>query len=245
MHCNIYHWTSIAIRKLKNEFDGINEYRLKEILERTMAKKYSAMVFDLGNVLLPFDYKIIIAKLEKIEEGLGDRFATFYRENYNIHRSFERGEISTDEFAGIILGVLENKVGKKDFFEIYSKMFTVNKALVETLPVLKKSYKLVLLSNTNAIHQRYGWQDNEFLELFDKLILSHKVGAVKPEEKIYRAVEAFTKAASAEHFYVDDIPEYVEGGKKLGWDAVQFVGNEELFDDFEKRNIAFKNDSRH
>ncbi|HQT91071.1 MAG TPA: HAD-IA family hydrolase, partial [Candidatus Kryptobacter bacterium] len=86
-----------------------------------------------------------------------------------------------------------------------------------------------------------GWQDNEFLKLFDKLVLSHKVGAVKPEEKIYRAVEAFTHAAPEKHFYIDDIPEYVAGGKKLGWDAVQFVGNRELFDEFTKRGIKWNN----
>ncbi len=210
-----------------------------------MTRKYSVIVFDLGNVLLPFDYKIIIGKLEKVKKGLGEKFATFYRDNYEIHRRFERGEMSVDEFTEIILDVLENEVRKEDFFEIYSKVFTVNEKLVEKLPVLKKNYKLVLLSNTNAIHQRYGWQENQFIKFFDKLILSHEVGAVKPEEKIYRAVEAFTGAPPSEHFYIDDISEYVEGGKRAGWDAVQFVGNEELFKEFEKRGIVFGNGPRH
>ena len=36
-----------------------------------MANNYSVMIFDLGNVLIPFDYHIVIGKLEKIETGLG------------------------------------------------------------------------------------------------------------------------------------------------------------------------------
>lgn len=210
-----------------------------------MKQNYSIMVFDLGNVLLPFDYRVIIEKLDKVEKGLGERFASYYRDNYDIHRRFERGELSADEFTRIILEVLDHKVGKEDFYRIYSRMFTVNKELVNTLPVLKKNYRLVLLSNTNEIHERYGWNDNEFLQLFDKLILSHRVGAVKPEEKIYRAVEAYTQAPPEEHFYIDDIAEYVAGGKKMGWDAVQFVGNKELFGEFEKRNIAYRDGPAH
>jgi glucose-1-phosphatase len=205
-----------------------------------MKQKYSVVVFDLGNVLLPFDYNIILRNLDKVEEGLGGKFAEFYGKNYDIHRRFERGELSADQFADIILDVLERKVSKEEFFHIYSNMFSVNEGLVGVLPTLKKNYKLVLLSNTNDIHQRYGWQTNGFLKLFDELVLSHKVGAVKPEEKIYRAVEAFTLVPPEQHLYIDDIPEYVTGGKNMGWDAVQFVGNEELFRAFDARGIVFR-----
>jgi HAD superfamily hydrolase (TIGR01509 family) len=105
------------------------------------------------------------------------------------------------------------------------------------LPKLKKKYKLFLLSNTDSIHQKYGWQKYEFLKYFDKLILSHEAGAVKPEEKIYRTVEAVSGFESSEHFYVDDIKEYVDAAKNIGWTAVQFTGYERLIEDLGKHNI--------
>ncbi|MCL4511344.1 MAG: HAD family phosphatase [Bacteroidetes bacterium] len=205
-----------------------------------MEQKYSVIVFDLGNVLLPFDYKIILEKLEHVEKGLGSKFAEFYKNNYEVHRRFERGEFSADEFTEIMLDVLGHKVGKEDFYEIYSKIFTLNEELVAALPVLKKNYGLVLLSNTNDIHHRYGWRDYGFLKYFDKLILSHEVGAVKPETGIYKAVEVYTRVLPGEHFYVDDILEYVSAARELGWDGVQFVGNKELFWEFNKRGIIFE-----
>ncbi|MGO9481662.1 MAG: HAD family hydrolase [Candidatus Kryptoniota bacterium] len=204
-----------------------------------MKHEHTVIVFDLGNVLLSFDYRIIIEKLEKVEANLGKTFAAFYKANYEIHRKFERGEYSSDEFTQILLNVLGHKVGEEKFYEIYSKIFSVNEELVAVLPALKRKYKLVLMSNTNAIHQKYGWGGYKFLKSFDRLILSHEVGAVKPEKKIYKAVEAFTGKPAREHFYVDDIAEYISAARKLGWDAVQFVGNEKLFEEFKRLEISY------
>jgi putative hydrolase of the HAD superfamily len=102
---------------------------------------------------------------------------------------------------------------------------------------LKKDYKLFLLSNTDSIHQKYGWQKYEFLKYFDKLILSHEVRSVKPEEKIYRKVEEASGFPSEEHFYIDDIQEYVDAAINLGWDAVVFEGYEKLVRDLKDRKI--------
>lgn len=198
---------------------------------------YSVIVFDLGNVLIPFDYDIVVKRFNDIEEGLGDKFVKLYSENYEIHKRFERWEISTDEFLKIMMEWLEYKVTLEEFYDIYSNIFSLNIDTVNLLPELKKRYKLVLLSNTNYIHQKYGYEHYEFLKHFDKLILSHEAGAVKPEEKIYKAVENFTASAPQEHLFIDDVEEYVEGAKKMGWDAVQFSGYQKLIKDLRERNI--------
>jgi len=202
-----------------------------------LTKKYSAIVFDLGNVLIPFDYHIIIGKLEKIETGLGKKFSQLYSENYHIHRQYEKFDITTDEFLDTMIEWLDKKVKKEEFCRIYSSLFSLNDDMIALLPRLKQNYKLVLLSNTNFIHQKYGWQDYEFIKLFDKLILSHEVGSVKPEDKIYKAVEEFTNAPAEEHFYTDDIEEYVTAAKRMGWDAVKFVGYEQYMQDLKERGI--------
>jgi len=200
-------------------------------------KKYSAIVFDLGNVLIPVDYDILINKLNRLEECLGERFIEYYRSHYSVHRDFERGKIPEDVFIDQMLKVIDNKIDAETFLKYYSDIFTVNEEVVSLLPKLKKNYKLFLLSNTDSIHQKYGWQKYEFLKYFDKLILSHEVGAVKPEEKIYRAVEAASSLPSEEHFFIDDIREYVDAAKNIGWEAVQFTGYEALINDFHQHQI--------
>jgi putative hydrolase of the HAD superfamily len=96
---------------------------------------------------------------------------------------------------------------------------------------------LLLLSNTNSIHREYGWKDYDFLKYFDGLILSHEVGAVKPDEIIYLAVEKVSGFPSQEHIFIDDIPEYVKAAKNLGWDAIHFIGYDDLDDNFKNRGI--------
>jgi putative hydrolase of the HAD superfamily len=202
-----------------------------------MKSKYSVIVFDLGNVLLPFDYKPMINKLEKIEKNLGYNFLEFYKNNYHIHRSFEKGELPENEFIELMLSILKNKIDKQTFCSLYSKIFTENKEVSALLPRLKENYILLLLSNTNPIHREFGWKDYLFLKYFDKFILSYEVKSLKPEEKIYRAAESFTKKPSGEHFFIDDVREYADGAKKLGWGGVQFTSYEKLIEDLKENRI--------
>lgn len=200
-------------------------------------RKYSAIVFDLGQVLIPFDYNIFIKAVNKHKEGLGEEFVRKYNQNYHIHRDFERGKISEKDFIAQMLEWLEHKVTAEQFVDYWSSIFSLNEDVISLLPKLKNNYKLYLLSNTNSIHQKHGYQHYDFLKIFDKLFLSHEVGFVKPEEGIYRAVENYSKLPSEEHIFIDDIEEYVDAAKKLGWDGIQFIGYENLVQEFSKRGI--------
>ncbi|MBX3009624.1 MAG: HAD family phosphatase [Melioribacteraceae bacterium] len=198
---------------------------------------YSVIVFDLGNVLIPFDYSPTKEFLNNKKEGLGDIFFQTYKNNYNIHQDFEKGLLSSEEFLSIMMKWTENKVTGKEFCEVFSNIFTKNDDVIALLPILKQEYKLVLLSNTNEIHKEYGYGNYDFLTHFDKLILSHEVGAIKPEKEIYHAVEKYTQKPASEHLFIDDVKEYAEGAINCGWDAINFIGYENLVNDLKKRNI--------
>jgi len=203
-----------------------------------LIENIKVIVFDLGNVLIYFDYGRLKFNLNKIETGLGDRFIKIYYENYHVHQKYEKWELDNDEFLKIMLEWCENKIDAETFKHIYANLFTENIEITRLLAKLKESYKLVLLSNTNYIHKKYGWEQYGFLKHFDKLILSHEVGAIKPEEKIYKAVENFTNQLPVCHLFIDDIELYVNGAKKRGWKGIQFVTNEKLLSDLKLHNIS-------
>lgn len=199
--------------------------------------KFSVIVFDLGNVLIPFDYTKPIQHFNNLKPGLGDRFSELYKENYHIHRGFEKGSLTRAQYLSTMIDWLENMITQDEFSKVFSDIFTLNEDVIALLPKLKKNYKLCLLSNTNEIHKEYGYKHYQFLNHFDKLFLSHEVGSVKPEEKIYRTVENFTKRPSSEHLFIDDIQEYIDGAKACGWDGIQFTGYEQLLNDLIEKNV--------
>ncbi len=200
-------------------------------------RKYSAIVFDLGQVLLRFDYKYFVEKVNRHKAGIGERFLEHYKNNYEIHRDFEKGLISEKYFLSRMLEFLDHTIDEETFCKYWSDIFFFNDDVITLLPVLKKNYKLYLISNTNSIHKKYGYQNYEFLKLFDKLILSHEVKFIKPEKEIYLEVEKVSGFPSEEHIFIDDILEYVDAAKSLGWDGIQFVGYEDLVMNLKRRNI--------
>ena len=201
-------------------------------------RKYSAIVFDLGNVLIPFDYSVMLNKLDAVKAGLGKKFWEYYKNNYSIHRTFERGGITNEEFIRMMLDSCENSLDSTTFCKYYSEIFTIDEDVVSLLPIIKqKGYKLFLLSNTNEIHREYGYKDYEFLKYFDKLFLSHRVGAVKPEPEIYKSVEKYSGFPPEEHIFIDDIADYAEGAKNTGWDAIHFKDYNRLLKELKLKGI--------
>lgn len=179
-------------------------------------------VFDLGNVLIPFDYSIMITKLNNVEPNLGNSYYNWYKNNYHYHRDFEKGLLSEDEFIKINLNALNNLIDADTFCKYYSEIFTENAQLTSLLPQLKSKYKLVLLSNTNVIHKKYGWEKYNFLTYFDYLVLSYEVKSVKPEKEIYLFAQNIYNNAPNEIFYIDDIKEYINAAQALGWNTFHF-----------------------
>ena len=200
-------------------------------------RKYSAIVFDLGQVLVRFDYKFFVEKVNRHKAGIGEQFLELYKSNYDIHRDFEKGKTSEKKFISQMLNYLDHSIDAETFCRYWSDIFSFNDDVIALLPTLKKKYQLYLLSNTNSIHKKYGYQNYDFLKIFDKMFLSHEVGYVKPEPEIYRAVEKVSGLPSEEHIFIDDILEYVEAAKQLGWDGIQFVGYDDLVNNLKARDI--------
>ena len=200
-------------------------------------RKYSAIVFDLGQVIVPFDYKYFVEKVNRHKTGIGERFLDLYKQNYHIHRDFEKGLLPENQFINIMLGFLDNVIDGETFCKYWSDIFSVNEKMVSLLHKLKPHYSLYLISNTNSIHKKYGFEHYEFLKLFDHLFLSHEAGFIKPEKEIYQAVEKISKLPPEEHIFIDDILEYINAAKSLGWDGIQFLGFDDLVKNLKDRDI--------
>ena len=105
------------------------------------------------------------------------------------------------------------------------------------LKKLKKHYPLYLISNTNQLHFDYVKKKFRILKYFDRVFPSHEVGHRKPESKIYKKVLKKIKLAANKTIFIDDVPKFVQGAKKVGMHAVRFRNPEKLIRDLRKLGI--------
>ncbi len=75
------------------------------------------------------------------------------------------------------------------------------------------------------------------LEHFDRYILSYEVGAMKPAPRIYQEAISHAGCPAEECFFTDDIPEYVEGARQQGMDAVQFQSCDQIVGELRARGV--------
>lgn len=194
-------------------------------------------VFDLGNVLITVEKERTADNLNTVRAGAGDQFIRLLRVHPEWERNLETGIWSSDEFLAAVSAALKEKVTAEDLARAYSDIFTLKNDVINLLPRLKERHSLYLLSNTNEIHVKYGFGGYPIFHFFDELIMSHRVGAAKPDPAIYRYVENRTGAPPEAHLLIDDLIENVRGAERCGWDALQFTGYDELLSALKSRGL--------
>jgi putative hydrolase of the HAD superfamily len=195
------------------------------------------LIFDLGKVIIPFDFSRGYRQMEELcgvsAADIPKRIGTT-----DLVIRLETGLIAPRDFVAELSQLLGLNVEYDQFCRIWSSIFLPETLIPDAmLESLGKRYRLVLLSNTNAIHFSMIRERYPLLRHFDALVLSHEVKALKPSPAIYREAVARARCAAGECFFTDDILAYVEAARKEGIDAEQFVSLEKLQQDLKARGI--------
>jgi len=180
------------------------------------------VIFDLGKVIISFDFKRGYQRLEKLckypAAEIPQRIGST-----DLVKRFETGLVEPEDFVRQISAVLDLHISYEQFCEVWSSVFLPDPLIPESmLAGIARRYRLLLLSNTNAIHFQMIERTYPLMRHFHERILSYRVRAMKPSPAIYREALALARCRPEECFYTDDILDYVDGAKREGIDAVQF-----------------------
>jgi len=200
---------------------------------------YKAVIFDLGKVLIHFDFKRGYQALEglcpypaaEIPKRIGSS---------DLVERFETGMVEPRDFVAQLSRILGLKVDYDGFCAIWNSIFTdplIPEAMLEGLAA---RYRLLLLSNTNAIHFEAIRRNYPLLRHFHALILSYEVKAMKPQAAIFEKAVELAGCRPEECFYTDDIAAYVEAARALGIDAVQFHSAAQIQEELGARRIRWR-----
>ena len=196
-----------------------------------------AILFDLGNVIVPFDFKRAYAKLGPLCSCPVTEISARLRSTDLVSR-FETGRIASEPFVGELSTLLGLKTTYSEFCDLWTSVFFEDTLVPESLIAgLHGRHRLLILSNTNPIHFSMLKARYPVFRHFDDFVLSYQVGALKPEPEIYQ--EAIQRAGCRpdECFFTDDIAVNVEAARNNGMDAVQFLSAEQLERELKARGL--------
>jgi len=174
------------------------------------------ILFDLGNVIIPFDFKIAYARLAEHCGCRTEEIPARIRAT-GLVAPFERGEIAAEPFVRELSTALGLKLSYQQFCDWWSCVFLPDTLMPEELLAdLAGRYRLLALSNTNPIHFSMIQGAYPVLRHFDEFVLSYRVGAAKPDAKIYLAAIERAGCGADECFFVDDLAVNVEAARARG-----------------------------
>lgn len=188
------------------------------------ADMVKVVFFDLGNVLVNVNRPAIVA-------GIAEKFhipeaLVLLPAVLEIEKQFEKGQLTIEEHLAVVkrLYKFDGEISIADLEQIWQIPFELNPEIWQIAQKLKQQVSLFLLSNTNELHIRAIRQKYDILDNLDGLILSYKVGALKPEPEIYKYALRKAGVAAGQALFVDDLPENVAGAERVGIRAHRFTG---------------------
>lgn len=179
-----------------------------------------AVIFDLGKVLVDFDYTIALTKIAArsrmslLELG---RWVT----QSPLMMEYETGLMTSEQLFNTVCSACGFAGDFEEFATCFGDIFTPIEPMVELHAALRRhGLPTYIFSNTNDLAIRHIQRNFPFFANFDGYILSYEHRAMKPGAKLYEAVERAARRTGAELLYVDDRPENIEAGAARGWQVI-------------------------
>ena len=180
-----------------------------------------AVFFDLGGVIVRTEFQ---APRQQLADRLGLDYDDLNKLIFDSDTSLKAsiGELSAEEHWVSVIQRLKRPASDRQ--GIRDEFFAgdiVDRTLVEFIRSLRGKYKTGLISN--------AWGDlrdfivrEKFADVFDQMVISAEVGAMKPDPKIFQiALERFN-VKPKEAVFVDDFQVNIEGCRKIGMKGIHF-----------------------
>jgi glucose-1-phosphatase len=183
------------------------------------------IIFDLGGVIINLDNRrteeaFTALGVKNFRDYFGHGFAAAFFSDYEI------GKISDQEFIGALrrLGGL-SQVPEQTIVDGWNALLLdFPPERMRLISELRKTYRLFLFSNTNALHLaalRQIWSnsfggDGSLDDYFEKTYYSHLMGMRKPDPESFGVILKENNLKGQETLFVDDAILNVEGAEQAG-----------------------------
>lgn len=194
-------------------------------LEKIDPSNIHTLLFDLGGVLVE------VGAYPFPAEWAADPvfFATHKEDVFEFISMLEKGAVSPEDFARQLISHFSLSVGEADLlaaFRAWPKDLYPH--VPEMLGALRGTYKLAVLSNSNAVHWPRLMGEFDLGQFFEHMFSSHQFGAVKPEPEAYEKALAILQEPPDSVLFLDDKIENVEAARTLGLQTLHVTSPHDL-----------------
>jgi FMN phosphatase YigB (HAD superfamily) len=201
------------------------------------------IVLDVGSVLVAIDPKRALRDLSRksgIHVGMLnlDDLDTVFLPFYLGKQAWPETVESVNRILGISLKVDEWR-------QIWCSIIVGEiPGMRQSLGELKDEFTLVALSNTDEVHWNYVLTAFPIFQLLDGWIVSFEEGVMKPDPAIYERLMDRYGNGKPPCYYTDDIPQFVEASRNMGWDAEVFTDAARFKQEVTKRKYTGSHSQR-
>ena len=178
------------------------------------------IIFDLGKVLVDFDYTIAARKIAARSAKSPKDLHAFLGSS-PILLEYESGRLTRRQFFDLVCQAIGFHGDLEEFGGFFADIFTeIPGTLALHAELRRRGLKTYVFSNTNDLAIEHIRRNFPFFEQFDGYIFSYEIGGMKPQPEIYAAMETLSGRHGADLVYLDDRLENVEAGAARGWRTI-------------------------
>ncbi|MEO0690207.1 MAG: HAD family phosphatase [Pseudomonadota bacterium] len=199
------------------------------------------IVFDVGNVLVPWDPAGIEAWALGAVRVEADGFVPPLRGN-PIWLAVNRGEHSLEEAKQRY--VAEQGFAPSEIDALWEALYASFPLMVETRALMDElkeaGYRLFAI--TDNVHEIVAQlkRDYDFFDLFEVAAVSAELGFLKPDPRIYQWLLETGGIEASESVFLDDVQRNVDGAKAVGMEAFVFTTAAKAREDLRALGVCLK-----
>jgi len=200
-------------------------------------KDTETIIFDLGEVIIDLDSKRVIDQFQKHSDKSAEDIIRLISKSQDLI-DYEVGKMTDVEFCQVVNELLSIELSQASFEAIWNSFLGIIKLdKLHLMLALKEKFNVLILSNTNAIHQRaFDRRVGEHIpsktmaDMVHTAYYSHELGLRKPDPHIYQKVIDLQNLNPAKTIFFDDRLENITAAQASGIQAIQVTYSDQILD---------------
>ena len=202
-------------------------------------QKIKTIIFDLGGVIIDLDEAATTRAFADLS-GMPVEVLLSAFQQEAFFQDFEKGLINPLVFRDHIRQALNRELDDESIDTAWNAMLgAIKPARIALLDKLKSVFQVMILSNTNAIHEEAFHRilkavagKDHLQHLVHKVYFSHEMGMRKPDAEIYQKVLNNHALNPAETLFLDDKLANLEGAQQCGIQTQQVLYPDQILEIF-------------